>query len=316
MNTAPNYLQRLSVRLALGLERIDPETRRRHAQFFKAAQRPDGGFSGRIGESDVYYTSFALRALAILGELQGELARGAGEFLRSRLECADKTIDQMSLILGAAVLENAAGINVYGQSEEGWKNAFSERLEQLRREDGGFAKGPGGAASSTYYTFLALLCLELLERPCAQPERAVDFVLSRRDARGGFREIRVSKRAGTNPTAAAIGVLQMLHALDESTRETTSRFLATMQQDSGSLLANSRIPFGDLLSTFTGISTLADLGELDRIDTAAALRFVRSVEQLNGGFQAAAWDDVSDVEYTFYGLGTLALLSDSGTAQK
>lgn len=307
MDSGLNYLQRLTVRLATGLEHVSPDTRARHAEFLKRAQRPDGGFAGRLGQSDLYYTSFALRTLAVLGELQGDLARRAAGFLQSRLRRPEKLIDQMSLIFGAALLETAAGLDAYGAEKQRWTSQFAERIEQLRRADGGYAKGAQGAASSTYHTFLALLCLQLIGQPCVEPERAVAFARSQSDALGGFREIRVSKRAGTNPTAAAIGILQMLNALDEKTRDTTAQFLATMQSGGG-FLAHSRIPMADTLSTFTGLSTLADLGELERIDATAALRFVHSLEQPSGGFRAAFWDEVPDVEYTFYGLGALALL--------
>ncbi|MGM0487463.1 MAG: prenyltransferase/squalene oxidase repeat-containing protein [Planctomycetota bacterium] len=316
MNTGSNYLRRLTIRLAMGLQHVAPETRVRHAEFLKGAQQPDGGFPGRLGQSDLYYTSFALRTLAVLGELQGDLARRAANFLQSRLEGPEKLIDQMSLIFGAALLQTAAGLNAYGAREQTWTSQFTERIEQLRRDDGGYAKGPEGAASSTYHTFLSLLCLQLIGQPCVEPERAIEFTRSQGDAMGGFREIRVSKRAGTNPTAAAIGILQMLNALDDSTRKTTAEFLAKMQDGSGGFLANSRIPMPDVLSTFTGVSTLADLGELDLIDTPAALRFVRSLEQPTGGFRAAPWDDVSDVEYTFYGLGALALLAPPDARQR
>ena len=41
-----------------------PEAARaRHAGYLKSAQNSDGGFSGREGDSDLYYTAFALRGL-------------------------------------------------------------------------------------------------------------------------------------------------------------------------------------------------------------------------------------------------------------
>jgi geranylgeranyl transferase type-2 subunit beta len=132
--------------------------------------------------------------------------------------------------------------------------------------------------------------------------------MSQQAEEGGFREIRASKRAGTNPTAAAIGALRILGALDDETRESTIDFLFEMQTDEGGLRANTRIPIADLLSTFTGTLTLMDLGGADEIDLAAALRFAQSLELEQGGFHGAIWDEASDVEYSFYGLGCLALL--------
>ncbi len=304
-----SYLQQLTIRLGTGLEQIPEATRLRHGEYLKRAQQADGGFAGRMGSSDLYYTSFALRGLAILGELCGEVAERAAEFLRSRLESEEKLIDQMSLIFAAALLDAAAGLDVYGPHGDDWKNAFAAKIELLRCDDGGYAKGPGGTAGSTYQTFLSLLCLELIQRPWQDPNRILEFVQSQRSPLGGFREIRVSKRAGTNPSAAAIGVLRLLDALDDSTRRLTAEFLCDMQDEEGGLLANSRIPIPDLLSTFTGLMTLADLEQLESVDLEAARRFVGSVEHPDGGFLAATWDEVRDVEYTFYGLGCLALLA-------
>jgi geranylgeranyl transferase type-2 subunit beta len=309
VSAKPTYLQQLTIRLGTGLGNVPVETRERHARFLKHAQRPDGGFGGRLGESDLYYTSFALRGLAILGELYGEVAERVLPFLQSRLKTPETLIDHMSLVFGSALLEAAAGLNVYGAAGDSWKDQFAERIEALRRDDGGYAKGQQGIASSTYYTFLALLCLELMERPCPEPGRIVEFLLSQRDEMGGFREIRVGKRAGTNPTAAAIGSLRILNALDDTIACDTAEFLADMQELDGGLLANSRIPIADILSTFTGVLTLVDLDRIDAIEPTAALRFTSSLERPEGGFLAALWDEVCDVEYTFYGLGCLALLT-------
>ena len=81
----PSYLEQLTIRLAQGIGELPVEVRDAHAGYLKAAQQADGGFAGREGGSDLYYTSFALRALAILGELDSVLAERAAEFLRGRL---------------------------------------------------------------------------------------------------------------------------------------------------------------------------------------------------------------------------------------
>ena len=66
-HSAPaSYLQDLTLSLAIGASGLDAQTRQRHANWLIAQQRPDGGFAGREGESDPYYTAFALRALWIL----------------------------------------------------------------------------------------------------------------------------------------------------------------------------------------------------------------------------------------------------------
>jgi geranylgeranyl transferase type-2 subunit beta len=304
------YLQDLAVRLAVGAAALPQDVRTRHADYVKGLQRADGGFAGREGESDLYYTGFALRTLFITGELNGVAAERSAAFLKNRLTSRETVVDMLSLIYGAAMLDMSAGIDVLADCQPTWRDAVADTLEKLRRDDGGYAKANEGRAGSTYQSFLVALCLELIERTVPQPERLTAFILSQRSPSGGFHEIRAAKRAGTNPTAAAISVLTLLHALDNDTARDTIDFLAGMQTDEGGLRANTRIPIADLLSTFTGILTLRDLGGLDAIDRTAALRYIQGLEQPLGGFCGAAWDQDSDVEYTFYGLGCWALLAD------
>jgi geranylgeranyl transferase type-2 subunit beta len=307
----PTYLEDLTLRLATGIAELPEATRGPHVRYLLAAQREDGGFAGREGGSDLYYTGFALRSLAMLGELYGPPAQKAAAFLQSRLAGQESIVDFLSLIYGAMLLETSAGIDVFKVADSGWKGAVAAAMEKLRRPDGGYAKGAEGVASSTYHTFLVLLCLQLIARQPSQPEQIVKFLRSQQCEEGGFREIRASKRAGTNPTAAALGALRILGGLDEGMRLDCIDFLAEMQTDEGGLRANTRIPIADLLSTFTGLISLQDLGGAGEIDLPAARRFAESLSREEGGFRGAEWDPAHDVEYTFYGLGTLGLLAKS-----
>lgn len=308
------YLAHLTIRLASGLGEL-PETQRdRHAAFFKQQQQSDGGFAGREGASDLYYTSFALRSLAMLGELHGPLAERVVDFLRQKLTSQAPIVDFLSLIYSAQLVEMAAGLDVFAHAQPNWREAVAGALENLRRDDGGYAKGPEGHASSTYHSFLVVLCQQLIEIPIVEPDRLAAFIMSQHRDDGGFVEIRAMRRSGTNPTAAAIGLLKILDRLETEVAESTVDFLLDMQTDEGGLRANTRIPIADLLSTFTGMLTLADLGYLEELDLDAARGYVASLEQDGGGFFGAAWDQAADVEYSFYGLGSLALLVPPGTS--
>lgn len=300
------YLEKLTIRIAEGVGLLSEETRALQTRYFLAAQKDDGGFGGREGGSDLYYTGFALRGLAILGELHGPVAERAATFLKSRLGGQESIVDFFSLIYGAMLLQSAAGIDVFAESQSNWREQVAAWLETLRRPDGGYAKGMEGQASSTYHSFLVVICLQLLNWLPPEPEKLLAFLRSQIAEEGGFREIKAGKRAGTNPTAAAIATLRILNALDENTRLDTIDFLLDMQTDEGGLRANTRIPIADLLSTFTGLTTLEDLGGLGEVDLAAAERFVRSLMREEGGFHAAAWDPAHDVEYSFYGLASLS----------
>jgi geranylgeranyl transferase type-2 subunit beta len=308
------YLQNLTVRLAEGVGRLSEETRQIHTDYFLAAQQPDGGFAGREGGSDLYYTTFAMRGLSILGELYGEVADRVESFLKPQLATHQTIVDFFSLFYAANLLKVSAGKDIFVDSDPNWPNQVADFLATLRREDGGYAKAPEGNAGSTYHTFLVLLVLQLIEIPTPEPENVFAFLESRRDPEGGWHEIRVSKRPGTNPTAAAVASLMILGGIDETKDPelvaTTLDFLVEMQTDEGGLRANTRIPIADLLSSFTGALTLIDLRAFDEIDIEAYRRFVHAMQRKQGGFQAAAWDTAHDVEYSFYGLGCLALLEN------
>nr|WP_164102711.1 prenyltransferase/squalene oxidase repeat-containing protein [Candidatus Laterigemmans baculatus] len=303
------YLTDLTLRLALGTATLPPELRSRHLQYLLAQQRPDGGFGGREGGSDPYYTGFALRALMVLGELQQEPAERAARFLASRLTGREGIVDLISLVFAAAVVELGAGVDVLREAPSDWPQNLAKLLETYRRDDGGYAKSPDGRAGSTYQTFLTILCYELLEIEPAEVDRAIAFLREREHPDGGFLEIRVGKRPGVNPTAAAIGALKTLGALQPPTIERTVEFLLDQQSDDGGFTANTRIPLADLLSTCTATITLADLGARDAMDVEAARKYVLSMERPSGGFAGFLMDPAQDVEYTFYGLATLALLA-------
>ncbi|MGB1707529.1 MAG: prenyltransferase/squalene oxidase repeat-containing protein [Rubripirellula sp.] len=120
-------------------------------------------------------------------------------------------------------------------------------------------------------------------------------------------EIRAAKRPGVNPTAAAIGTLKALGKLKHDEQQNTAEFLAEMQSDEGGFTANTRIPFADLLSSFTGLLTLSDLNSTPKVNTEAINRYALSMQSPEGGFVGFTLDQTADVEYTFYGLATLAL---------
>ena len=291
---------------------MEPAVRDLHANWLRAQQREDGGFAGREGESDPYYTSFALRALWILGALNEEIGQKAGVFLRGRMSAKESIIDLISLIFAAAICEMSVGEVVVSDDDDQWRKNIASLLESLRTADGGFAKTPEGRAGSTYQTFLSVLCSELIEIPPERENEILQFIDRQSHSEGGYLEIRAAKRAGVNPTAAAIGTLKTLGKLDPNTQVATIDFLAEMQSDEGGLSANTRIPFADLLSTCTGLITLTDLGAADRIDIGEIRRYASSMQSPEGGFVGFALDQTADVEYSFYGLATLALCEAHG----
>lgn len=310
-----SYLQRLATHLGEGLLRQPEEYRSRHVAYLLGRQNADGGFVGRSTESDLYYTGFALRSLAVLDALTPDVVDRSSQFLRANLMRQASVVDFFSLLYASLLLQMAGGPDILANAPADWPDRVAATLESFTTPDGGYAKGVGGHSGSTYHTFLVGLCYQLLGRDLPRPDEVQRFILSRRRDDGGFVEIGPMRRAGTNPTAAAVGVLQLLanrgeapREIPEEVREGVIEFLVEMPSMEGGLRANGRIPIADLLSTFTGAWTLAELNALDRVEGEALAEYAYSLEMPEGGYRGGIWDEQPDVEYTFYGLGVTALL--------
>jgi geranylgeranyl transferase type-2 subunit beta len=306
------YLLRLHQRLARGASAFDAERRKRHCEFFAAHQQPDGGFRGREGDSDLYYTSFAVRGLTLLDGLNPAIRDGVAGYLKQLGWRRLGVIDLMNWLATAVAVQLAGGEDLLERESGDWRGEMLASMAGLRRSDGGYAKSPEGAAGSTYHSFLVLLTHELLGAEIPSPDELVQFLYDRQRDDGGFVEIAPMRRSGTNPTAAAAAMLDSLGAMDDELRDDIRGFLTDVRGDDGGFLANSRIPFSDALSTFTALLTAQDIGAADIADSAKLRSLMETqLEFPIGGFRAAAWDTQADVEYTFYGLGALALLGES-----
>ena len=143
-------------------------------------------------------------------------------------------------------------------------DAIAAAVEAHRSPDGGYAKKAGATMGSTYHTFLAALVYEMIQRPLPEPERIAGFLKNRLRDDGGFAELPVMKRSGANPTAAAVALAGMLGADADLTRGAEDALVALQSPVEGGFHANRSAPAADLLSTFTALLTLEDLGVMDR----------------------------------------------------
>jgi geranylgeranyl transferase type-2 subunit beta len=318
-----SYLTRQRNVLATQLTRALPaDLVRRHTSYLTAAQRDDGGFAGREGDSDLYYTAFGLWGLHLLGALSESVGVRVAAFLRDRWQQPTHLVDFFSLLHSYRLLTEALPDTDVARSalpvefREGnemlWGQLVVAGLSTCRTADGGYARAPGQNNGSTYATFLTILCHDELKHPLPEPDKARTFLESRRREDGGFVEIAPMRRSGSNPTAAALASLRLLDAApSEAAGEREAQaiaFLLGLQSVEGGFCANTRVPLADLLSTFTSLWSLYELGALARVKHPAARRYVSTLQEGDGGFQAGLWDEQADVEYTFYGLGSLALL--------
>lgn len=307
------YLFQLAQRLSQDISLLSDIRTEKHRQFILSAQMPDGGFRGREGDSDLYYTGFAVRSLVMLGGIKPTEATGLSSFLQSHSIERLNVIDLLSWLYCALIVQMAGGTDLITLQNKNGKEHLLDKIELLRRHDGGYAKTEQGAASSTYHSFLVMLIYQLLGETIPRPNALIQFLYDRQRDDGGFVEIAPMKRSGTNPTAAAVAMLNLLDAMDNDIQDDVRYFLKSVQSDEGGFQANSRIPFADGLSTFTGLLTLQDLHLKDVLNEKKTIEYITQwLEFPTGGFRGANWDEAADVEYTFYGLGTLALLNRKG----
>lgn len=308
------FLIRLAERLTDGLRGLPDNRRQRHREFILSHQLPDGGFRGREGDSDLYYTAFAVRCLGLTGGINGPECDSLIKYMQSLPWRTLGTIDLLNYVYTALAIQTFTGHDLFQNETADWPSELSQKLEEVRNSDGGYAKSADGTMGSTYHSFLTVLTYELLGQPIPQPNRLIQFFYDRQRDDGGFVEIDPMKTSGTNPTAAAATALRILGGMDDELKEDIKLFLRESRSGDGGFLANTRIPVADGLSTFTGLLTLIDL-EIDYeslIPRHQILQFVthpeEGLELPTGGFRGAIWDSQADTEYTFYGLGVLGLV--------
>ena len=305
-NHATSYLDGLGEQIRSGLERLPEGFREKHAGFTIACQNADGGFSGRGGDSDLYYTSFALRSLAALGAGDAKGWQRSARFVRSCLLDPDDVIHCFALLDAKRLVSHR---RTWTDEEDERSASHCEAvLSRFEAAGGCYARAPGEPAG-LYHTFLAVLCRQLLGRPLPGHEGIVGIAEERGRADGGFSDLGETDRGETNPSAAAIALLTVLGAPSDSMSVRAVDFLVGMQRADGGFAAHADAPVSDLLSTFTALVSLGALGALSRIRAADAARFAQKLQSRTGGFRGTELNDEPDVEYTYYGLGVVGLLS-------
>ena len=309
------YLFQLADRVSRGLRQLAPERMAIHRAFLETQLTEAGGFRGREGDADLYYTGFAVRAFAVSGGLSDAVRDRVTSYLSDIDPLSLGVIDLLSWLYSALVVQASGGQDLLPTDASQFAVKVAAALETQRTKDGGYAKASEGALGSTYQSFMVALTYELLGQKLPRRNALVQFLYDRQRDDGGFVEIAPMRRSGTNPTAAAVALLKQMDAMDNDIADDVLGFLTDVTSAEGGFQANTRIPFADGLSTFTGLLTAQDLGRRDVIPPDRILHFVTtSLELPTGGFRGASWDQQADAEYTFYGLGILGLLF-SGAAK-
>jgi prenyltransferase beta subunit len=258
---------------------------------------PDGGFRGRDGRSDLYYTVFGLEASLTLGV---DLPR---ERVNAYLDSFGQG-ESLDLVHLAALIRCRANMANVRNPE-----ILSRRLMTYRSRDGGFNMGPGEAQGSAYGSFLALGAWQDLGIECADAESVAESIASLQRSEGGYANDAAMTAGVTPATAAAICVL---HYLRRPVPESAIQWLLARVHPLGGFVA---IPFPgdagapDLLSTATALHALSLMGVRVGDMGDKHLDYLDSLWSAEGGFRGHWADDVVDCEYTYYGLLALGILT-------
>jgi geranylgeranyl transferase type-2 subunit beta len=301
------YHANLIARIFFGVMKFDDSRREELKNFFLLAQSENGGFHGRNGEADIYYTAFALRGLFLLGALNDtsntESIQRVSAFLETEHRRKLNAAELASLIFSLSLIHLSGG-SAFSEEQVQY---FLGEWERFRTPDGCFAASDKTSYSSSYTTFLAAVSLQLLgvEEVCNTIPAAP--ISGRQRSDGGFVELLPLHRSGTNPTAACIGFLTLCGA-ELRNRQGAIDFLRKQQSELGGFTAHSQIPVPDLLSSFSAAVAFADLNAADQYDVPMLQNFVADLRSPCGGYFSVVGDRQCDVEYTFYGLALEALL--------
>jgi prenyltransferase beta subunit len=266
-------------------------------EFLRGQFNDDGGAKGRTGESDLYYTVFALDGLAAMGveaPVEATLSYlrrfGDGEGL--------------DFVHRACLARCWAGMPV-GSLDGDTARRILHQIEAHRSHDGGYGPAPGSSGGTTYQGFLAVGAYQDLGAELPNPRGLARCVAGLQADDGGFANEGGLKH-GTTPATAAAAVL--MRELDLPVPPTVGDWLLARHYRRGGFLAMPGAPMPDLLSTATALYALACLSIATDTLRETCRQFVDSL-WTGRAFRGHWADEVEDCEYTYYGLLALGHLS-------
>lgn len=267
-------------------------------KFVRGSQLPDGGFRDRDGESDLYYTSFAIDALTAL---QADLPEqtlasylqkfGDGEGLDFVHLCC------LARCWSALKTTKPAAADL---------DKIYERLEGYRTEEGGYDQTPDSDHGSAYGCLLAFGAYADHGRRPPNPDSLTTCLDALQTDEGGWANDTWMPIGNGPATAAAVTLSRNLqHPLPSNVVE----FLLGLLHPQGGFLPFEGAPMPDLLSTAVTLHALDGLqAPIDKLKEHC-LDYVDTLWTAEGGFHGSWEDDELDLEYTYYGLLALGHLA-------
>ncbi len=272
--------------------------------FVETLAVPAGGYANRDGRADLYYTPFALDALAAFDALPTDETNPT-QAARTRQWLANFGDGEALDFVHRCCLARAWAAVPSAAWPREHRDALSRRIEVNRAEDGGYATQPGLPTGTAYGCFLAVNAFADLDQPplpLAERERIVKCLQSLRSDDSGWANA-VGQPIGSTPaTAAAIATLV---SLELPVPTDGAEFLLAQRHPAGGFKAAADVLIPDLLSTAVALHALDAIDAAWRDDREKVLDFLDSLWSSEGAFHGSWADDHADAEYTFYGLVAL-----------
>lgn len=286
---------RLLESLLEGRKRLGDKARKKVCDFVESQHAPGGGFMGKGGTDDVYYTIFGwMLEWTICGTLNARTMKAYIEHLEpSEYDLVHYAAYARCVMLQKLAESGPAGVLKYLLPGSGFLPEPSASVQN---------RVPGGDSSAPYSRFIRLSLEEDSGRKTLNKREILESLDDYRVTGGGYSNVRDATGATTTATAAAMTVKGQLTGYRSGE---DSRFLCELQDITGGFSATPEAPVPDLLSTATALFTLIQYGEQPKYSAAD---FVEGHWLDTGGFAATLLDEESDVEYTFYGLLALGAL--------
>ena len=268
-----DYLALLDSLLLEGIGLLGQPFLLRQTDTVVETQTSEGGFTGRRGGSDLYYTDFAVRTLTLIAPDHPALSKVRSYLTRFVDAPPDNLIDRFCFL------------NLHRNLSCPVAALPSLNLPTIE-----------SAFTSAYDLFLSALCEQMIGRQEIDVPANVNEILS-------------ASEKQTSLIAAATGYRMLRNELSEDQANEATQRLCTLQGPEGGFMAHADTPSPDLLSTFSALTTLCILGKESNIRLGQTARFLRDCAHREGGFGACPEDPETDVEYDYYGLGSLGLLN-------
>lgn len=269
----------------------------RVVEFLRQQFNDDGGAKDRAGDSDLYYTVFAVEGLiAFRHQPDSDRVRA---FLRSF-----GTGDELDFVHRTCLARCWAAIGGDPPPPD-VARAILRDIEACRSHDGGYNANPGEEAGTAYHGFLAFGAYQDLGVPMPSPERLLASLEALRTDDGAYAND-TTMNVGTTPTTAA--AVTLLRQLGAPIPSVTADWLKSQCHAQGGFLAMPLAPMPDLLSTATALHALVSMHvPIDDLKDSC-LDFIDTL--WTGSAFCGSWaDEVVDSEYTYYALLALGHLS-------